>query len=118
MIANPRVEFVIDQFDPYKLPSVYSQKQAFEAVKQKMTEENLESIIGKTSIYILPGYSFRVCHGLITNFHQPGSTLMLLVAAFIGEDWKRIYQEALGNEYRFLSYGDSSLLMPHSTFQV
>jgi S-adenosylmethionine:tRNA ribosyltransferase-isomerase len=60
----------------------------------------------------MPGYTFRVCDALITNFHQPGSTLMLLVAAFIGSDWKNVYQSALENGYRFLSYGDSSLLIP------
>ena len=54
--------------------------------------------------------NFRICKALVTNFHQPGSTLLLLVAAMIGEDWKRVYKEALANEYRFLSYGDSSLL--------
>jgi S-adenosylmethionine:tRNA ribosyltransferase-isomerase len=69
-----------------------------------------DSITGRTSIYIYPGYRFALCDALITNFHQPGSTLMLLVAAFIGKDWKRVYNEALQNNYRFLSYGDSSLL--------
>ncbi len=66
---------------------------------------------GKTSIFILPGFEFKVCGGLITNFHQPGSTLMALVSAFISEDWRRIYDHALGSEYRFLSYGDASLLI-------
>jgi S-adenosylmethionine:tRNA ribosyltransferase-isomerase len=60
----------------------------------------------------MPGYTFRVCEALITNFHQPGSTLILLVAAFIGEDWRKVYSESLANGYRFLSYGDSSLLIP------
>jgi S-adenosylmethionine:tRNA ribosyltransferase-isomerase len=58
----------------------------------------------------LPGYEFKTCDALITNFHQPGSTLMLLVAAFVGSDWRKIYSAALENNYRFLSYGDSSLL--------
>jgi S-adenosylmethionine:tRNA ribosyltransferase-isomerase len=58
----------------------------------------------------MPGYSFKVVDVLITNFHQPGSTLILLIAAFIGPDWKKVYAEALGNSYRFLSFGDSSLL--------
>lgn len=77
-----------------------------------MDLNNKTSITGETSIYIVPGYTFKVCQALITNFHQPGSTLMLLVAALIGEDWKTVYEEALLNEYRFLSYGDSSLLIP------
>lgn len=114
LIANPNAEFIIHQFDPYELPTIYAKKEAFEAVAKKMNDETLERITGKTSIYILPGYSFKVCNALITNFHQPGSTLMLLVAAFIGNDWKKIYKEALENEYRFLSYGDSSLLVSGS----
>jgi len=69
-------------------------------------------INGNTGIYILPGYKFNVCTGLITNFHLPGSTLILLVAAFTGNDWKRIYSEAIMNDYRFLSYGDASLIIP------
>ncbi|HTF16495.1 MAG TPA: S-adenosylmethionine:tRNA ribosyltransferase-isomerase, partial [Chryseolinea sp.] len=76
----------------------------------------LVSITGETAIYILPGYTFRVCTGLITNFHQPGSTLIVLVAAFLGNDWRNVYDEALRQDYRFLSYGDSSLLFPRSQF--
>jgi S-adenosylmethionine:tRNA ribosyltransferase-isomerase len=60
---------------------------------------------------ITPGYQLKVAEGLITNFHQPRSTLLLIIAAFTGKDWEKIYQEALENNYRFLSYGDSSLLM-------
>jgi len=69
-------------------------------------------MVGHTSIYIRPGYTFQICRGLITNFHLPGSTLILLVAALLGQDWKRVYETALKNNYRFLSYGDSSLLIP------
>jgi S-adenosylmethionine:tRNA ribosyltransferase-isomerase len=69
-------------------------------------------LTGETSIMIMPGYTFKVADALITNFHQPGSTLMLLVAAFAGDNWKQIYNDALQNDYRFLSYGDSSLLFP------
>jgi S-adenosylmethionine:tRNA ribosyltransferase-isomerase len=61
---------------------------------------------------IAPGYKFRVCSALITNFHMPKSTLLLLISAFIGEDWRKVYQYALDNSFRFLSYGDSSLLIP------
>jgi S-adenosylmethionine:tRNA ribosyltransferase-isomerase len=64
----------------------------------------------QTQIMIKPGYQFRVVDKLITNFHQPKSTLLLLVSAFVGGDWKRIYDYALGNGFRFLSYGDSSIL--------
>jgi len=79
-----------------------------------MDEKKTNQLLGETSIYILPGYDFKVADLLITNFHQPGSTLILLVAAFVGEGWKKIYNEALSNHYRFLSYGDSSLLFKSS----
>jgi S-adenosylmethionine:tRNA ribosyltransferase-isomerase len=75
-----------------------------------MDQQNLVELVGETEIFIFPGYQFRLCKGLITNYHQPGSTLILLVAALVGGDWKRIYAEALSKDYRFLSYGDSSLL--------
>lgn len=88
--------------------------QAMQAVIQEMEARGLEQLVGETEIFIFPGYTFRVCEGLITNFHQPGSTLVLLIAAFVGEDWRAIYQEALDGDYRFLSYGDSSLLLPAS----
>jgi S-adenosylmethionine:tRNA ribosyltransferase-isomerase len=61
---------------------------------------------------IVPGYKFRIVEGLITNFHQPHSTLLLLIGAFVGDDWHKIYDYALANDFRFLSYGDSSLLIP------
>ena len=77
-----------------------------------METERLDQLIATTEIMIVPGYPFRVCNGLITNFHQPGSTLILLVAALLGPDWRRVYDEALATGYRFLSYGDSSLLLP------
>ena len=77
-----------------------------------MQRNNLNQLMGETEIFIFPGYSFIVCDALITNFHLPGSTLILLVAAFIGDDWVKIYQHALDNDYRFLSYGDSSILFP------
>jgi S-adenosylmethionine:tRNA ribosyltransferase-isomerase len=83
-----------------------------EAIKKYMNNNGLEAITGETSIFIKPGYGFRICQGLITNFHQPASTLILLVAALVGKDWRTIYDEALKNDYRFLSYGDSSLLLP------
>lgn len=110
LISDPDEEFIIQQFDPYRLPSHFTVEAALKAIITKMKVENLESITGETSIMIMPGYPFKVAKALITNFHQPGSTLMLLVAAFIGPSWKPIYEAALQNDYRFLSYGDSSLL--------
>ncbi|HCM75177.1 MAG TPA: S-adenosylmethionine tRNA ribosyltransferase [Cytophagales bacterium] len=106
--------FIIAQNDPYVERSGHlpSREAAILAVLDEMDNEQI--LVGHTSIYMVPGYRFNVCDGLITNFHQPGSTLMLLVAAFTGSDWHQIYQSALDNEYRFLSYGDSSLLLPRN----
>ncbi|MBA4146138.1 MAG: S-adenosylmethionine tRNA ribosyltransferase [Cytophaga sp.] len=113
LLLDPNTSFVIQQDEPYKKYSSYpTAEESLTAVVHHMKEHGVDQVTGHTSIFILPGYTFRICKGLITNFHQPGSTLMLLVAAFVGEDWKRIYNEALENQYRFLSYGDSSLLMP------
>jgi S-adenosylmethionine:tRNA ribosyltransferase-isomerase len=95
--------------DPASLPPA---GEVFGAVARYMADAGLEELIGETEILIVPGYPFRVCRGLVTNYHQPGSTLILLVAAFVGDDWRRIYGEALAAGYRFLSYGDSSLLLP------
>jgi S-adenosylmethionine:tRNA ribosyltransferase-isomerase len=109
--SNPKAEFTIAQEEPYQINNQnLSRKEAFENVLQKMNRDRADLLLGETSIYIMPGYRFCATDALITNFHQPGSTLMLLVAAFIGDDWKKVYQQALENEYRFLSYGDSSLL--------
>jgi S-adenosylmethionine:tRNA ribosyltransferase-isomerase len=101
--------FVLTQHDAYELTPC-SKEEALQFVLRKMEEQKTSTLLGETSIYIMPGYSFRMVDALITNFHQPGSTLILLVAAFVGEDWKKIYHEAMNHHYRFLSYGDSSLL--------
>jgi S-adenosylmethionine:tRNA ribosyltransferase-isomerase len=113
LMLDPDEQFLITQTDPYYYrANAPSANEAFIHVQRHMTKHNIDILRGETSIYIMPGYSFKVCKGLITNFHQPGSTLILLVAAFVGEDWKTIYSQALNNNYRFLSYGDSSLLLP------
>lgn len=83
---------------------------SMQLVQSYMDEKRIDTLVGTTEIYILPGYTFRACDALITNFHMPGTTLILLIAAFVGEDWRKIYEAALQNDYRFLSYGDSSLL--------
>lgn len=110
--ASPLL-FFIEKLAPYqnydKLPSA---KESLQTVSNYMDKHGFEELIGETEIMIFPSYTFKVCKGLITNFHQPQSTLMLLVAAFVGPDWRKIYNEALINNYRFLSYGDSSLLFP------
>ncbi len=85
-------------------------KQALEALVMWMKKNKLDRLVTRTQILIAPGYQFRIIKGLITNFHQPQSTLLLLVAALIGEDWRKVYEYAMKNEFRFLSYGDGSLL--------
>ncbi|MGC3945618.1 MAG: S-adenosylmethionine:tRNA ribosyltransferase-isomerase [Chryseolinea sp.] len=113
LLKDPEASFHITQRDPYlHYDDPPSSQKALTAVAEFMSRHSLDSITGETSIYILPEYKFRVCRGLVTNFHQPGSTLIVLVAAFIGPDWRKVYSEALQNGYRFLSYGDSSLLLP------
>ena len=112
LLEDPSAPFIISQQDAYAQRQIPTGEQALEAVLRNMGRQQTETITGETSIYIVPGYKFKICKGLITNFHQPGSTLILLVAAFVGSDWKKIYNEALTNDYRFLSYGDSSLLIP------
>ena len=113
LLKDPEAEFQIGQNDPYNkdLP-MPTATEAIKAVQNAFLRKNLASMVGHTSIYIRPGYTFQICRGLITNFHLPGSTLILLVAALLGQDWKRVYETALKNNYRFLSYGDSSLLIP------
>jgi len=110
LIESGDQPFLISQNEPYKLPTHYSRQKAIERVLSKLEKDSSDTLIGETSIYAVPGYTYRVVDFLITNFHQPGSTLILLVAAFVGPDWKKIYHQAIENNYRFLSYGDSSLL--------
>lgn len=111
LLHDPASDFRISQHDPYTLKQL-PPAEALAAVARYMDHHRIDTFVGETSIFIRPGYTFKVCQGLITNFHQPASTLILLVAAFVGDDWRKIYDEALKNDYRFLSYGDSSLLMP------
>jgi S-adenosylmethionine:tRNA ribosyltransferase-isomerase len=99
----------VSQWRPYVGPSV-STDAALDEVLRWLDRQGSDEVTGHTSLLIAPGYPFRLSGGLITNFHQPGSTLLLLVAAFIGADWRGVYQHALANDYRFLSYGDGSLL--------
>lgn len=111
---NPAIqsaELFISQWEPYELTEKnISTKEALSALLTWMEKQHSNRIITKTQIIIAPGYSFRLMNALVTNFHQPQSTLLLLVAAIVGKDWKKIYDHALKNDYRFLSYGDGSLL--------
>lgn len=114
LMKNPDSEISIDvsQWEPYQESQEKhpNSKQAFSFLAELMRSRGMESIQGKTQIIIAPGYTIRTSHVLITNFHQPQSTLLLLVSACIGDDWKLVYEHALQNNYRFLSYGDSSAL--------
>ncbi len=104
-------EFTVSQWDPYEIKADHiSSTMALNALLIWMDKNNFIKMITKTQIIIAPGYQFKIMKGLITNFHQPQSTLLLLVAAIIGDDWKRVYQYALDNDFRFFSYGDGSLI--------
>lgn len=106
-------EFNIGKLFPYENHKILpGRHNAMNILLKYMDEKQLGELEGLTSIFIFPGYKFTMTDGLITNYHLPQSTLLLLVAAFIGEDWRKVYTEALNNGYRFLSYGDSSLLLP------
>jgi S-adenosylmethionine:tRNA ribosyltransferase-isomerase len=109
LATNPKSNFTIDQNDAYEMKPI-DKTIALNSILRRMDSDDMDQLIGETSIYILPGYDFKIVDALITNYHQPGSTLILLVAAFVGADWRNIYSEALSQNYRFLSYGDSSLL--------
>lgn len=87
-------------------------REVFELLLSQLNQRGETTLNSGTGIMIVPGYQFRLCDGLITNFHQPRSTLLLLIAALIGPDWRKVYNHALDGAYRFLSFGDSSLLIP------
>ncbi len=113
-LLKGETEFKIHKLDPYqtKKEAIPTKQKALQAVLSFMEMHGFNSLTGQTEIFIFPGYEFKICNALITNFHLPGSTLILLVAAFIGERWREVYNEAIANDYRFLSYGDTSLLIP------
>jgi len=101
----------IEQLYPYSFPSPpLSWVESIKIIKEYMNNHGIKNLLAKTAIMIMPGYKFMSVNGLITNFHYPNTTLIMLVAAFTGDNWKDIYKEAIENNYRFLSYGDSSLL--------
>lgn len=109
--GTPNEERVVGQWELYDIPAVFGCKEVAETLIGYMRDNGLEQIKAATQIMITPlGYHFRIVNYIITNFHQPKSTLLLLVSAYVGDNWKRIYDYALANDFRFLSYGDSSLL--------
>lgn len=101
----------IEQWEPYNQTAVLSADEALQRIERYMDDHQLTILHAQTQIMIKPGFKFKIIRGMITNFHQPKSTLLLLVSAFTGDDWLKIYQYALENDFRFLSYGDSSLLL-------
>jgi S-adenosylmethionine:tRNA ribosyltransferase-isomerase len=103
-------EYAVPQWYPYDFPSEISAEEALQAVLDYLEKNELPRLITRTQIIIAPGYDFKIMNALVTNFHQPQSTLLLLVAALIGEDWRKVYEYALGHDFRFLSYGDGCLL--------
>lgn len=110
LICQGRPADEIPQWYPYSVdhPGL-SRKEALSQLAAMLRDKGLEEFVASTRIIIAPGYKYRVVDGMITNFHQPQSTLLLLVSAFIGEDWRHVYDHALDNDYRFLSYGDACL---------
>lgn len=102
--------FTINQWDAYTQTINHSPILVLDAIIEYMNTNSLEQLSARTQIMIVPGYKFKFLNGLITNFHQPKSTLLLLISAITGEKWKDIYNYSLNNNFRFLSYGDSSLL--------
>lgn len=103
-------EIHVGQFEPYEKDYTLSIHDSLQAILDYLDATGQETLHAETQIMIKPGYTFRIVDQLITNFHQPQSTLLLLVSAFVGGDWKTIYNYALSHDFRFLSYGDSSIL--------
>ena len=103
----------VTQWEAYEHQNKHSDinaSMAIDAIRRYMDRNDLAQLVFPTAILIAPGYVFRIVEALVTNFHQPDSTLLLLIAAFVGEGWREIYNYALAQKFRFLSYGDSSLL--------
>ncbi|MBO5330831.1 MAG: S-adenosylmethionine:tRNA ribosyltransferase-isomerase [Alistipes sp.] len=110
--GEPDAECVIGQWESYDIPADYTGREVLEDLIGYMQCNGLERLKAATQIMITPlGFRFRIVSRIVTNFHQPKSTLLLLVSAYIGDDWRRMYRYALENDFRFLSYGDSSLLI-------
>ena len=110
-------EFFIEKLYPYShnIKDLPSRSESLNYILSFLDKTGEDELTGSTEIFIFPGYKFHMVEGLITNFHMPGSTLILLIAAYIGDSWRDIYKNALSNDYRFLSYGDSSLLINTDT---
>jgi S-adenosylmethionine:tRNA ribosyltransferase-isomerase len=122
LISYPKInanDLSVNQWEPYEeeheahIRSIHPSA-SIQAIIDYLENSGQENLISSTRLMIAPGYTFHYPDALITNFHQPQSTLLLLVSAFTGENWKSIYDYALNNNYRFLSYGDSSIIWKNS----
>lgn len=112
--GNPSVDAMhVSQWEPYDNPHEVDFRKSYSNVLDWMARHDADILLGETQLIIVPGYKYHVISGMITNFHQPKSTLLLLVSALIGDEWKRCYRFALDHGFRFLSYGDSCLFLPH-----
>ena len=115
ILANPDIkeeELHVNQWEPYEVEAHQDVKEVLQALLDWMIRHELTVLHSSTQIIIAPGYDYKIVKMLVTNFHQPQSTLLLLVSAFVKGDWHKIYDYALAHDFRFLSYGDSSLLIP------
>lgn len=114
LVNNPDAtseELVVTQWTPYHDTEEVTAHEALTALLDYLGRNQTDTLLSATQIMIAPGYEFKIVKGIITNFHQPKSTLLLLISAFVNGNWKSIYNYALDNDFRFLSYGDSSLLL-------
>ena len=110
-LNKTEIKHQVSQWQPYQQDTDCSAYDALQKILDYLDANELDTLHAETQIMIKPGYKFRIVNGIITNFHQPKSTLLLLVSAFVNGNWKTIYDYALANDFRFLSYGDSSLLL-------
>jgi S-adenosylmethionine:tRNA ribosyltransferase-isomerase len=120
LMKNPSdrpVELVLGQWEAYDSDTIVPPAESLRTILDYMRANDMKELAASTGIMIIPGYEFRIIKGMITNFHQPMSTLLLLISAWVKEKWKDIYRYALENDFRFLSYGDCTLLfrIEHNT---
>jgi S-adenosylmethionine:tRNA ribosyltransferase-isomerase len=113
--GSPEAERVVGQWEIYDIPAEVGGDELLGALIGWMEQNGANTLKAATQIMITPHYRFRIIEGLVTNFHQPQSTLLLLISAIVGPEWHTIYRYAMDNGFRFLSYGDSSLLMIDKT---
>ena len=112
LAAQGKEDLHVPQWLPYEYDGGMSTVDALQALHSYLIDRKLDVLHSSTQIIIAPGYLYHVVTHMVTNFHQPQSTLLLLVSAFLNGDWKKVYDYALAHDFRFLSYGDSSLLIP------